>query len=160
MKKILISTSIALLLLIVLASMAFAAPTAAEKQLLLKGSLQAVETGEVNFPTLFVDATGSGNATQLGRFTVSFQVEVNLPTLSGPASATFVAANGDSLYAEGWGQSAPTGTPNVITIVEMYTITGGTGRFAGATGNFTVERVLNQATGVSLGTIIGNIVIP
>ena len=83
-----------------------------------------------------------------------------MPTLSGPASATFVGANGDSLYAEGWGQSAPTGTPNVITIVETYTITGGTGRFAGATGNFTVERVLNQATGVSSGTIIGNIVVP
>ena len=59
------------------------------------------------------------------------------------------------------GDSLPQpGPPNVITIVEMYTITGGTGRFAGATGNFTVERVLNQATGVSSGTIIGNIVIP
>ena len=160
MKKILVSTSIALLLLIVLASMAFAAPTAVEKQLLLKGSLQAVETGEVNFPTLFVDATGSGNATQLGRFTVSFQVEVNLPTLSGPASATFVGANGDSLYAEGWGQSAPTGTPNVITIVETYTITGGTGRFAGATGNFRVERLINRATFASSGTISGTILIP
>jgi hypothetical protein len=30
---------------------------------------------------MFVDATGSGNATQLGSFTMSFQGEVFLPTL-------------------------------------------------------------------------------
>src|SRR5215208_5489926 len=156
MKKILVSTVIALLLLILLASTTFAAPTAVEKQLLLKGSLQAIEMDELIFPTLFVDATGSGNATQLGQFRVTFQVTVNLLTLSGPASAHFVAANGDSLYAEGWGQATPTGTPNVVTIVETYTITGGTGRFAGASGSLTVERVLDQSTGLSSGSITGN----
>jgi hypothetical protein len=34
---------------------------------------------------------------------------------------------------------------------------GGTGRFAGATGSLTVERVLIQATGVSSGSFNGTI---
>jgi len=32
----------------------------------MKGSLQAVETHVVTFPTFTLDATGSGNATHLG----------------------------------------------------------------------------------------------
>jgi hypothetical protein len=160
MNKIPMSMAIALLLSILLASATFAAPASAGKPLPLKGSLQAVETYEEDFPTLFVDASGSGNATHLGRYTVSYEVEVNIPTGSGLASAQFVAANGDSLFAaEGSGHSTPTEIPNVVTIVEEYTITGGTGRFADATGSFTVERVLDLDTGVTSGTIDGNIVI-
>jgi hypothetical protein len=131
-----------------------------ERQLLLKGSWQAVETPQVVFPTIFVTGTGSGNATQLGLYTVSYEYQVNAPTGSGSGFIQFVAANGDTIFAAVTGQSSPTGTPGVIKIVEQHTITGGTGRFVGATGNFTVERVLNQATGASSGTINGNIVIP
>jgi hypothetical protein len=160
MKKLLVSTMSTLLLVIVFASATFAAPAAAERELLLKGSLQAHETNEVNFPTLFVNASGSGEATQLGRYAVSYQVQVNIPTIRGIASAQFVAANGDSLFAEGLGQATETGTPGVVTIVEMYTITGGTGRFEGASGTITVERVLDQGTGETSGTLNGKIVLP
>ena len=159
MKKIFGVTGIVLLLLIVLASTTFAAP-AAERQLLFKGSLQAVETHVVTFPTFTLDATGSGNATQLGLFTMSFQGQVYIPTLAGTTSATLVAADGSRLFADGLGQGTPTENPNVVSIVEMYTITGGTGRFAGATGSFTVKRLIDRATGVSTGTINGTIVIP
>jgi hypothetical protein len=158
MKKLLVSTMTTLLLVIILTSATFAAP--AERELLLKGSLQAQETNEVSFPTLFVTASGSGQATQLGRYAVSYQVEVNIPTSTGIASAQFVAANGDSLFAEGLGQGTETGTPGVVTIVERYTITGGTGRFEGASGTLTVERVLNQVTGETSGTLNGKIVLP
>ena len=162
MKKTLITITIGLLLPLLLASTTFAAPAAAEKQWLLKGSLQAVERYELDFPTLFVDAIGSGNATHLGRYTVSYQAIVHLFDGTGTASvsARFVAANGDSLFAEGSGQATLTETPNINRIVEMYAITGGTGRFAGASGNFTVERLVNLATGVTSGTIDGDIVIP
>jgi hypothetical protein len=161
MKKIFVSTAIALLILIVLASTTFAAPAAEERQLLLKGSLQATETHLVTPPTMFVDATGSGNATQLGLFTMTFQAEVYLPTLfAASSSATLVSADGASIFAEGSGQGTPTEIPGVVSIVETYTITGGTGRFAGATGNFTVERLINRATFASSGTISGTIVMP
>lgn len=160
MKKTFGSTIVALLLLIVLASTTFAAPAAGERQLILKGSLQATETQQVAFPTLSVSLTGSGNATQLGSFTITSQAEVHIPTLSSSTSATVVAADGSSLFAEGSGQGTPTSTPGIVLIVETYTITGGTGRFAGATGTFTVERVLNRDTGASSGTITGSIVVP
>jgi hypothetical protein len=45
----------------------------------------------------------------------------------------------------------------VVSIVEVYTITGGTGRFADATGTFTLRSTLDQSTGVSSGTFSGAI---
>ena len=160
MKKKFVSTIVALLLLIVLASTVFAAPTASGQQLLFKGSLQAVETHVVTFPTFTLDATGSGNATQLGLYTMSFQGQVFIPTLSGTTSAILVAADGSSLYADGVGQGTATENPDFVSIVEMYTITGGTGRFAGASGSFTVERLIQRSTSISSGTISGTIVMP
>jgi len=160
MQKIFVSALTALLLLIVLASTVFAAPTASGQQLLLKGSVQDVETQQVAFPTITVDGMGSGNATQLGLYTMSYHALLNIPTLSATTSATLVAADGSSLFGQGTGQGTPTGAPGIVSIVETYTITGGTGRFAGASGSFAVERVLNRATGVSTGTISGTIVLP
>jgi len=160
MKTNFITITFGLLLALLLASTTFAAPAAAEKQWLLKGSMQAVETHVVDFPTLYVDASGSGNATHLGRFTMSYQASVVITTGSASVSAHLVAANRDSLLAEGTGQATPTTTPNVSRIVEQYSITGGTGRFAGASGSFTVERLLNRATGVTSGTIDGDMAIP
>lgn len=158
MKKMFVSTLTALLLLIILASTTFAAPVATEK--LLTGSFEATETHEFGPGIMFVDATGVGNATHLGLFTYDLEAAVSLPSLSATASATLIAANGDMIFGEGVGQGTPTGTPNIVSIVETYTITGGTGRFAGATGNLTVERLLDRATLVSSGTLSGTIVLP
>jgi len=44
-------------------------------------------------------------------------------------------------------------------IVESHNITGGTGQFAGAAGAFTVERVVDLATGITSGRFRGNITI-
>jgi len=158
MKKSFIIITLGLLLALLLGSTTFAAPAAAGKQLYLKGSLQALETHELTFPRLSVDAAGSGHATHLGRFAINYQAIVVVTTGSGSVSAHLIAANGDSLFAEGTGQATPTATPNVSQIVERYTITGGTGRFAGASGSFTVERQLNLTTGATSGTITGDIV--
>lgn len=138
---------------------ALAGPAAAAQQVPFKGSLQASENYDLQFPTLFVDAIGTGEATHLGRFAVTYQVEVDLLTGGGPASIHLVAANGDGIFATGLGQGSPTEDPDISFIVETYTITGGTGRFAGAAGSFTVERLVNSVTGITSGSFDGTIVI-
>jgi hypothetical protein len=160
MKKIFGSTAVVLLLVIVLAGAALAAPAAGERELLLKGTVQATETQQGAPPTIHVNLNGSGNATQLGLFTYSMQAVLTVPALSATSSAIFVAADGSTLLAEGTGQGTPTGTPGVISIVETLTIIGGTGRFEGASGNITIQRLVNRATFTSSGTIDGLIVLP
>ena len=93
-------------------------------------------------------------------YTTSYDVEVNLVTLAGVGSAQIVAANGDILYAEMEGQATPTDIPDVFHVVEIFTITGGTGRLAGASGSFTLDRTVNTLTGVTSGTFDGNILLP
>jgi hypothetical protein len=157
MNKLVISIVAALALLATLTGIALAE----KKELHLKGTMQAVETLDfTNFPIMTSTASGSGNATHLGRYTLNFEVEVNLITIAGTGTAHFVAANGDSLYAVGTGQATPTNAPDVFNIVENYIITGGTGRFAGASGKFTTDRIVDLTTGITSGTISGNIVLP
>jgi hypothetical protein len=159
MKKLSVPMLVAALLAILVVGTTLAA--SARKPLPIKGSIEAQETYQVNGPTMFVTATGSGEATHLGRYTVRYEVQVDLPTGTGTGlSAQYVAANGDSLFAEGLGQATPTEDPSVFVVVETYTITGGTGRFAGATGSFTETRRVNIGTGVTSGTMEGTIVIP
>ena len=161
MKKLLVSTTIVPLLVVALAGTTLAASAKAkEKELPFKGTLQSVETYVVNPPIMAVTANGSGNATQLGQYAISYEVEVNLETLAGVGSAQLVAANGDILYANMSGQATPTETADVFNVVEEFTITGGTGRFANASGSFTLNREVNITTGVTSGTMNGTIILP
>ena len=136
---------------------ALAGPLAAANETPFRGTVQAVETHVVVFPTLSVNGTGSGNATHLGNFTMTYEAEVNLLTHVAMGSIEFIAANGDRVFADFVGQSTPTAIPNVVSIVETATITGGTGRFAGATGTFVVMRTLDQITGSASGFFDGSI---
>ena len=72
----------------------------------------------------------------------------------------FTAANGDTLTAGFTGQASLTATPGVLSVVETATITGGTSRFAGATGSFTVERLVEQVAGLTTGSFEGTISSP
>ena len=139
---------------------ALAGRAAAEEQSPIKGSIQGVEIADVQFPKLFVDGSGSGRATHLGRFTVTYEVEADLLTHETFGSSLFTAANGDSLATDITGLGTPTENPDVHSIVEVHTITGGTGRFAGATGTFIRTSVLNLVTGVTSGSFDGIIVRP
>jgi hypothetical protein len=139
-------------------TVACAGSAAAEKELPFRGTIQAVETYDVQFPKLFAHGSGTGQATHLGRFAVTYEFEINIPTATGTGPTQFVAANGDSLFTEVSGQGNPTDDPDISFIVETHTITGGTGRFAGSTGNFTVERLISLSTGVTSGSFDGTIV--
>ena len=110
-------------------------------------------------PLLSASFEGTGNATHLGRFTVEIPHVVNTTNRTSTGTYEFTAANGDTLTAGFTGQATLT-APGVLSIVETATITGGTGRFADATGSFTVERLFNQVTGLTTGSFEGTISSP
>jgi len=134
-----------------------AGAAAADKEVPFLGSIQAAETSAVQPPNLVVEGRGFGNATHLGRFTVSYDVEVDLATRASIGSAEFIAANGDTIFAEFIGQGNPLEGTDFSSIVEFYVISFGTGRFADASGTFTVERLLNRVTGATSGSFDGSI---
>jgi len=139
-------------------------PAAAQKQVLFNGAMQGreIDTPQGGPPptTLLVDGSTRGIATLVGRFSFTYQITVNLANDSGIGSAQLIAANGDSIFTTIVGQGEPTDTPGVNRIVEIDTITGGTGRFAGAAGSFTVERLISLATGLTSGSFHGTITSP
>jgi hypothetical protein len=125
-----------------------------------KGSLAGVEINDGGFPVVSIQGEGTGNSTQLGRFTYDNPHTVNLLTRHGCGTWTFTAANGDTLTSAGCGDATVvSGTPPfaVLSIAEDYEITGGTGRFAAATGSYHVERLFDQATSVTTGSFEGTI---
>jgi hypothetical protein len=125
-----------------------------------KGTLQSNESYRTVFPTLFVTATGSGEATMLGQITVHYQTKVNLSDLSHSGSVSLAGIDGDSLLAKGAGQAIEDRTPGMFSVVEIYTITGGTGRFARASGTLTLKRLVRVKAGITSGSFEGYIVVP
>lgn len=111
-------------------------------------------------PSTFFSAhlLASGNATHLGRFTMDYSHRVNLLTLRGMGTATFTAANGDTLTTTVEGTATPTSSPTAFTVVESHTITGGTGRFADAAGSFVVTRSVDFADPFTGGSIDGELI--
>ena len=134
---------------------------AGEKELLFQGSLEAVETNEIDGPIIYVHGRGSVNTTELNRLTVRFEALVHNDDSgmgTGILIAHYAAPNGDGFFAEATGRGAPTSTLGMNRIVEKYNIKSGTGRFASIRGSFIMERLLTLATGISSGTISGTIV--
>ena len=125
-----------------------------------KGRLEGTATlTPATPPFLSVSIEGTGNATHLGRFTIEIPHVVNTTNRTSTGTYEFTAANGDTLTGGFTGQATLT-SPGVLSIVETATITGGTGRFADATGSFTVERLFNQVTGLTTGSFEGTISSP
>ena len=137
-------------------SLASVAASAVAAETPFKGTVNADETVVPSPPTASLTRDGTGTATYLGRYTEHIVMTIHLPTLSSTGTATFTAANGDTLTATVLGQATRTG-PTTLSIREDYTITGGTGRFADATGNFTLRSTVDQITGISTGTFSGSI---
>lgn len=93
----------------------------------------------------------SGHASHLGATT---GVSSDCVTPTSPYTFSFangkltaIAANGDELRAEYSGTLSPTATPPIYAIAGSYHITGGTGRFSGASGSGTLQGIDNIQTG-------------
>lgn len=164
MKSLLVS-ALTLILLVPLARTAFAAPltepvSAQTTRLAFQGSMESSEAYSTILPTRYVTANGSGESPQLGHFTVSYHTEVNLLDLSEAESVELTGSYGDSLQAKGTGQAIEDRTPGMYNVVEVYTITGGTGRFSGASGTFTLKRLVSVTVGLASSTFEGYILLP
>src|SRR5688572_23001161 len=130
-------------------------------QLPLRGTFTAADQGVVVPPNLLLQGTGEGNAPHLGRFTLTVAEVVNMATAAGTGTFNLTAANGDQLFATTAGGEDQFIPPNVSHVTLLATIVGGTGRFASATGTFTLERtgIINFAAGTStsVGSFDGHI---
>ncbi len=129
-----------------------------------KGTFDASDKGVVQYPTLLLNGGGTGTASHLGRFTFTYTTTVNLTNGLSSGVIQLVAANGDVINGVSVGQGLPTGTPNLTDVMQLVTITGGTGRFQGATGGFTSDALLvddpNTGIGLSSGSLTGTISTP
>ena len=139
---------------------ALAVPAAAKQHVPFKGSMQGHDTNIGSTPTTVTVLTvGTGIGTHLGQFSFTQTVTVEFATGHDTGSAQWFAANGDSISTtiNGSGQMIE---PNLFRIEEVHTITGGTGRFAGAQGSFTVKRLASGVTFLTSGSYEGFITPP
>jgi len=102
---------------------------------------------------------GGGEATALGRFTVDFTFCIDIADLldDGQLTAgesipywdgvgTFVAANGDELIMSISGEIIPSSRPGFNSeFHDAFDFVGGTGRFAGASGNGVTDSYVQQS---------------
>ena len=137
-----------------------AAGQAAGDWLPFKGTLEGrhVSRSPLAPPVVFDRFEAGGQATQLGRFELVIEATVDFGSrpVTGVGTHTFTAANGDKLVADHTGFSALV-APGSVLITEHAVIDPdrSTGRFAGAEGTFTVERLADAATGVG-GVTVGS----
>lgn len=124
-----------------------------------QGTLQAVSrpTYDPATNSNIVHLVGTAWAHPYGQFALVADFTVALATELSVGHLTLTARNGDVISATFTGKSSPV-APGVIGILEHATITGGTGRFAGAAGSFVLERTLVRATGMTSGSFNGTIV--
>jgi hypothetical protein len=144
------------------AAFAAAAVQAGSIELPLRGSFAQIESQEIEFPWMSVDGLGGGKASVFGRYTEeTLFPAVNLVTLEpAPGTATYKAANGDTVSTSISASAGP-GGPGVWVVIEIHAIVGGTGRFAGASGTFTVTRQFDDPSQplFSHGTLQGTIIV-
>ena len=112
-------------------------------------------------PPFFLDQviTGTCQFSHLGRTNMQLRQHVNLSTGAATGSVSFTAANGDLLTITQSSVSTNIG-PMQKSFAGTAVITGGTGRFANASGNLGLDGTLtlDQGIGHALSTYTGRIV--
>jgi len=135
------------------------APTLAREgtELPFHGTLDARETHRFDAATnrILIHLMGDGTATHAGRYGLVMDLGLDPATGLAVGQLVLTAADGSTLTATVVGQG--TLSNGLFSIAESATITGGTGRFAGATGSFDMERTVVEATLVSWGSFDGTI---
>ena len=156
MKRALFVKFLVVTLTLLIASLAV---TATERPFSLNGKGIAIPILDGNGNVVGAEPTGSGNATHLGMFTntgkVSFAPDASNPAIVHPSGGgVFTAADGDKLNF-----IIVSGALDLTTGIGTgdFEFTGGTGRFANATGHTSGVIQQNVLTGAYELTLVGNI---
>ena len=125
------------ILSLVVLSLAASASIGGARSVPFKGSWsgETVAADLSTFPVVGVISNGEGQLTHLGRYFMTSPHTSNVFTGETIGDQIFTAANGDQLTAlcEGFPQPQPNG--HVVGALDCE-ITGGSGRFEGATGSY------------------------
>ncbi len=135
------------------------AVTATERPFSANGRGIAIPIFDGNGNVVGAEPSGSGNATHLGMFTntgkVNFTPDASNPNILHPTGGgVFTAANGDKLNF-----IIINGDLDLTTGIGTgdFEFTGGTGRFANATGHTSTVIEQNVITGAYQMTLVGSI---
>lgn len=138
---------------------ALISPATADDQVGFKGRFQGNDLVVENTIT----TSGTGIGTLFGQLSFTNVITLTSDT-GGTGTGHWVAANGDSIDSTFVAiADFSTASLGYITVTETHTITGGTGRFAGAQGNFILERThivqlsTDGSTHVTFGSFHGTI---
>jgi hypothetical protein len=111
-----------------------------------------------------VALTGSGHYTHLGLTTITATSTITGTSACGGFTATeqdtYAGANGDAVYLTVHEVFCSTSASNVFLLSGTFTVTGGTGRFEGASGSGTIQATatfLAATSGSFSGTTAGTI---
>ena len=111
--------------------------------------------GEYIFSFEGQGVSGTGLATHVGRFDLVEENNLDgFPIITG--TATITAANGDQIFATHTGLIQIVGD-GIAQVDSEFIITGGTGRFTGATGSFNSHGPANLYQGSGSATFDGNL---
>lgn len=153
------------ILLVTVTLLAFAPPRARGDEKPFHANFITQFSSVVEYPFLHVTVNSRGQATYMGRTTAFTDDQlVSLIDGSGTATYTLTGVNGDTLILA---LEVPVGgTINVdggVIFSGSYTITGGTGRFNGATGSDVFGGsglFLTETDGIGAFAVVGTVSSP
>ena len=133
-----------------LSSIAFAGPSNVPfKATLVTQEELRFDMTHASCPVLVGTTTASGHASHMGAVS-GISTDCAAPYgntfVFNNGKLTLTAANGDELHGNYSGSLSPTATPPINSIAGSYQVTGGTGRFSGASGMGPLQGITNIQT--------------